>query len=556
MAIEEESKEFKDIQLRQLKALETLADYFNQEAEEKRTKRSHGFLTKLLSILAISLGSLFGAWELAFYLYEQWKISKMADQYAYVAHEIYYEEGNAEVALNLIEKSVDLKGNDPDHRYFHAYLEGMAAVRLLLNLDRPYTKEEYDQVHEALAGANLLETLDDTRVEPYILRGQIYTALEEYDRAKLQLEHAIKVAPDSSFAHLRLAMLHAKQKEFDQAHALIQKVLKLEPDSKWAYLWQGVVLTQERKMDEALKAYDKAIKIDNKFDLAYYNRGWIWLNQRPKDYEKARADFETASVINPDYKEAFYSLGMVYGYQNRYAIAESYMSKALTIDKKFLTAWKWRAIVKEEQKNYDAALEDFNTAITIDPSNADLYVRRGRLLEKMDAYEKALDDLRLAEEMDPQNKKIGLYIGRIFLKLEQAESAIKYYTKAIEIDAEYSEAYQERAQAYLKINDVEKASQDFDQAVITTKYRPERMLLSRGQFNEMQGNLEKALLDYQAASSKAKGKSRAPGYLLEAKLLIKMDKKQEAIPVLEKYLEIMPQDENTLALYMQLKENQ
>ena len=53
---------------------------------------------------------------------------------------------------------------------------------------------------------------------------------------------------------------------------------------------------------------------------------------------------------------------MVYGYQNQYNVAESYLRKAVEIDEKFLTGWKWKGIVNYERKEFELALNDFSEA--------------------------------------------------------------------------------------------------------------------------------------------------------------------------------------------------
>lgn len=543
-----------EVQIKQLDALEQIANYFSKEEQAKRERRAQNIAAKIAGASAVLAGSTVGIWEISLYLHERWEIREMAAEYAQIAENIYYEENNPEVALTFLDKAVDLRGNNANYRFLKAYIEGMAAVRLLLNLDRPYNKQEIDQVHEAMASALLMRSLEPKRPESYILQAQLFTALKEIDRAIPELNKALELDPNNAFAYVRLAMIHAspEKKEWNKALELLDKAISLDKDSKWGYLWKGVVYGYQAQWEPARKFYNIALEKDPRFDLGYYNLAWTYLKEKPKNYELAKINFEKTLKIKPDYKEALYGLAMTYGYQDRYEIAESYLDQAIKIDDQFLTAYKWRAIVKEEQKHYQAAAEDFAYAIGIDPTNSDLYIRRSRLMQKMDNIEQALLDLNFAQEVDPENYRIGLYSGRIYLKQEQYENAVKYYSSAINIKKDYGEAYTERAQAYIKMEALEKAQADLDKAVEVTSYRPERVLMVRAMFLESQEDLEGALADYQMARNKAKSNQQAPIWLAEAKLLQKMERYQEALTAINAYLELKPQDKNAQNLKQEL----
>ena len=244
--------------------------------------------------------------------------------------------------------------------------------------------------------------------------------------------------------------------------------------------------------------------------------------------------------INPSFKEAFYGLGMVYGYQNQYEIATLYLDKAIALDKTFLTAWKWRGIMRVEQANYDPALEDFTKAIELSPSDPELYVRRGRVQEKKGAIQPAVTDLRFAAQLAPNDKKTWLYLGDVFVKVNELDQALTYYKNALNIDPKYSDVYAQIAQVWIKKNDMAKARETFDQAVANATYRPERYLMPRGQFLESQGQLEAALADYRAA--RASNPNLADAWLAEAKLLCQTKDKAGATEAVNKYIELVPTD--------------
>jgi len=525
----------------QTEVLKNIADYFSETQELQRQTRAKRLFFKVVGIISFGIGGVIGSWELGAYLYEDMEVQTLADGYAKVAEAIYYEENNPKVALDFLDKAIELREDNTEYRYLKSYIDGMAIVRVLINLDRPYNQGEMDRAHTAIANAELLKNNEPNKPESYILKGQIYAALKEYDRAIDAFSTALHLNPRHDFALVRIAMVYHKKKQHKEALIFLDKALAIKPDSKWALLWKGKVLGSAlHEWQKSREAYEQALKIDTRFDLGYYNLAWSWLQQKPRNYKNARVNFEKALSINPSFKEAFYGLSMVYGYQNHYEIAKTYLSKSIMLDDKFLTGWKYRAIMNDELGNYQEALNDLNKAIELSPSTVSLFVRRGRIYQKASKLDEAVNDLRFAASIEPNNKRIWLYLGRVFNKIKEYKKAINYFNKAIIIKKNYSEAYIGRAKAYQYLELWDKAEYDFNYAVEVTTYKLEKVFLARGKYFEARHQYLKALKDYRSATDKNKEFSEA--WWLQAELLAKLNKKERAKQAINYYIELKPLD--------------
>ena len=408
-------------------------------------------------------------------------LQKMADRYAEVARRLYYSEGNPEVALPFVDKAIEIDNENPDYIFFRAYVKGMAATGKLLNLSRPFNKQELDQAHQAFAEAVYLQELEPKRPEPYILQGQILAALKDHARAKEAILKAVQLDSSSDFAHLRLAMVQLDEQDVDGAAKSLDRALELNPKSKWAWLWKGVLAHDYRKDKEAARAcYEKALEIDPRFAMALYNLGTTWATGTEKDYAKAREFMQQALRINPDYKEACYQIGMFYGHEDNYPVAKVWMDKAIALDSTFLTAYKWRGIINGEMKKYEDAVRDFNSAIQLDPMNADLYVRRARANERLGRLDDALVDLRFAYDLKPDADRTLLYLGDVYVKAGQGKSAVDYYDRAISIKPTYDDAYAHKADALAGMGQEADALAAIDKAIEVSTYKPERFWLQKG----------------------------------------------------------------------------
>ena len=577
-----------DLLRRQAQAAERIADYLTPQSEERRLTKIRRIASRATIRVVLVIGVVLGAWEFLVWLHGNWEIRTLANNNANVAREIFYRENNPEVAQGFLAKAIELNPNDPSYRFLESYIAGMAAARNLLNLDRPFTKEELDESHEALAKAIFLEQQFPGKPESEILRGQIYAALADYDRAANSIHKAIERvnlydsrnvqgltarvrsevssffdsvgvtvlakfvgdplkrtelgqsrASTLSFAYVRLALIEKQRGQPGLASQHLDKALETDPNSKWAFLWRGIFQAGHGQWDTARENYDKALIIDPRFDLAYYNKAWTYLKERPKQYDAARIMFQRALSVNPDYKEANYGLGMVYGYQNKYDVALRYMSRAVEIDDKFLTGWKWRGIVNDELGDFETALSDFSTAISLDPSNDDLYVRRARVLRKQKSYDVALQDLFLAEDFNLKNHRIPFYIGQIYLDLAQFENAINEFGKAIEMDGNYVEAFIARAGAFEALGNSDDSLNDLNSAIAKVSYRPELAFRARANYFDRMGNPQAAANDFKSA--REANPRDADAWLGEARSLQQLSQIELGKIAINEYLKLKPQ---------------
>ncbi|MBE89802.1 MAG: hypothetical protein CMM76_10240 [Rhodospirillaceae bacterium] len=472
---EQKIQEILTLQARSLSRLENhFAPEVVEEQERRRFQKIRALCVRLTSVIALLATAIVGGMEGGIYLNELWEKRATAEKYAEVGVRVYYDENNIKIGKEFIGKALKLSPNNTEYMYLDAYIDGMAEVRRLLNLDRPYTASELDAAHRAIAKSILLEQQDPQKPESYILQGQIYTALRESGRAKKALSKAISLDPDNDFAIMRLGVVEYGSGQRDKAVELFDKALKLNKESKWAHLWKGIIFSDEKKLDLAKSSFNAALNIDPRFDLALYNLGWVELKTKKRDYAKAEAFFRKTLRVNPSYKEAFYGMGMVYGYQKQYEVAHRYLSKALKIDKAFLTAWKWRGIVNYEMNKLQDAEADFTAGLELDPTNANLLVRRARVSILSKKFENALPDLMFANKLDKRNARTFLYLGQVYVALGQMEPAIESLNKALSINKKYSEAHAALGGIYQKQGDNIKAIEAYQNALDSSSYRRER----------------------------------------------------------------------------------
>ena len=535
-------EDLRDLIALQTAAIKRLEEHFapasQEEIEERRFQRIRNLILRGISIGAIVVSGVLGAWEFGVYLKESWDVRAAAKNYADVGVSLYYEENNVTVAKEFIEKALELSPDNSNFLYLDAYIDGMSEVRRLFNLDRPYNAEELDAAYRAVAKSILLAQQEPGKPEAYILRGQIYAALKENERAISALETAIAIDPRNDFALMRLGVVEYSIGKSDKAIALFDEALEINPQSKWALLWKGITYSESRKLEKARESFTASLEIDPRFDLALYNLAWLHLKGKDKDYPTAERLFRKALAVNPSYKEAFYGLGMVYGYQSQYEIAHGYFTKALDLDGGFLTGWKWRGIVSYEMKNFSEAIDDFTQGLALDPSNADLFVRRARVALLTENYDDALKDLLLAKKFDESSPRTFLYLAQVYRALDRFDPAFEAIAQALDLNPSYADAYSLRADIENSLGQYEKAIDSYRRALGSTNYRQERFVVPMSKILVATGQYKKAFLELDKLASAG---SRAEEVWKDLfSVALKIGKEARAREALAEYVRLAP----------------
>ena len=214
--------------------------------------------------------------------------------------------------------------------------------------------------------------------------------------------------------------------------------------------------------DDALVNLSKAIDLNPNYVDAYFLRGLIYGSQY--DFDKAIADFEKVVELDPSHTDA----------------------KAMHAD-----AYAARGADYALEKNYDKAIADFERAIELDPDKAEFKAAATYFLRGATRYEegdnesafadldRAISDIEKIIELDPDNSEVRIAIREAYLvrgiahfQGENYDRAIADLERAIELENSAADLKEAAAYAYLRRGvshaeggDHDRAIADFNRAV-------------------------------------------------------------------------------------------
>ena len=216
--------------------------------------------------------------------------------------------------------------------------------------------------------------------------------------------------------------------------------------------------------DDALVNLSKAIDLNPNYVDAYFLRGLIYGSQY--DFDKAIADFEKVVELDPSHTDP----------------------KAMHAD-----AYAARGADYALEKNYDKAIADFERAIELDPDKAEFkaavaatyFMRGATRYEEGDNesaftdLDRAISDIEKIIELDPDNSEVRIAIGEAYLvrgiahfqggnydrAIADLERAIELENSAADLKEAAAYAYLRRGVSHAEGGDHDRAIADFNRAV-------------------------------------------------------------------------------------------
>ena len=219
------------------------------------------------------------------------------------------------------------------------------------SLDRPETARDY--FDEALAD-------DPDRVSSLMGRALALVEVDEFDRARSDLTHALNIDSNDAELHALRAEVLVRMSKFEQAERDLVQARELEPDEPdYALQLARLMMVQGRSQDAA-EVIDEAIVDDETALEGLLLRSHIHLLNG--NNEAARADAIRASNNFPDEAFAFVQLAHVQLAVGKSNLAIKAAERAVELDPSLSDSYMVRGAAHHMRGDMEPAREDFDRA--------------------------------------------------------------------------------------------------------------------------------------------------------------------------------------------------
>jgi PQQ-dependent catabolism-associated CXXCW motif protein len=244
---------------------------------------------------------------------------------------------------------------------------------------------------------------------------------------------------------------------------------KLTAQRRFLYHLNRALGYREKGDDNsALADYDAASVLDPESYLVFLGRGSVYQNKGKLDL--ALTNYNAAILRAPKYSYALVGRGEVYAKTGELDRALADFDRAIRINPKDYDAYSGRGGVYLDQGNYDRALADYDAAIRLDSSQAFLYGERAVVHARRGDHGIAIADAQQAVRLEPKTADAHAVLAFAFAKTGDFGRAQSEIDEAFRLGSKNANAFLYRGEIYLLKREPQLALKDFEDALALRPY--------------------------------------------------------------------------------------
>jgi tetratricopeptide (TPR) repeat protein len=343
-------------------------------------------------------------------------------------------------------------------------------------------------------------------LDPIILLGNAYVALNEYDKAEKYYKRYLETQQEISHAdmkdailmvfikarhiayynlgllkeynrelntaeeyflktleetdpfedtYLKLARVYLDQNQIEKSHAYIEKELTLNPDSDRGNLYKAEYLDRTGDRNLAIEYAKKAMELtDSNFEV--FQRAGIYY-QNIGQFDKAIIALERALEISPSFLQGRKRLGEIYYQLGEYGKSQAYYLEYMKGNPGDAEVLNDLANCYFKLKDYPKAEKAYSRALETNEKMNFIYRNLGLTKLHLNKHKEALTLLEKYSESNPEDMEIESAIGLIYCRLKKYGEAIPHFEKYLKFNPRGVDSLFNISECYLNLGYSESA---------------------------------------------------------------------------------------------------
>ncbi|MFC5270078.1 tetratricopeptide repeat protein [Adhaeribacter terreus] len=225
-----------------------------------------------------------------------------------------------------------------------------------------------NRLEAALSSAKAAETKNYRHAELYILMGEIFIIVKQYQQAIDYLNQALKLSSFNEFAYFYKGIVYAESGDTTRAISNFQTAIEQAPEFVEPYNELAKIHTAQRKFGEAHQYIQSGLRFDASNAFLHYNEGVNLVKQNLAD--SAATSFEKALRADTAMYLATYNLGVIAYNKDKYAEAVNYFENGLRYADRLPNLNLLLADSYEKSGRGEEALQQYNVVLQKQPENS------------------------------------------------------------------------------------------------------------------------------------------------------------------------------------------
>jgi tetratricopeptide (TPR) repeat protein len=325
---------------------------------------------------------------------------------------------------------------------------------------------------EALVILEMAEVLDSNDINLYILKTDVYLALDQQDKAVKLLENALLHFKGEERIDLlfELADVYDDYEEFDKIFDCLSLILDQEPINEEA-LYKICFWTDfTGRNEESIRLHKKIIDNYPYCELAWFNLGAAY--QGIKLYEKSIDAYKYALVIDEKFDYAYRNMGDAYIRLRKYKEAIEVLEKVLELSRPEEVIYEALGHCYDRLKNYAQARFYYRKATHMNQSDTKLYYKIARTYINEQQWGQAVKQLELALQVNRSNPDYNLAMGECKMHLGEIKEAIHCFSSVVRSRPKNSAGWEALVCCLYITEFYEEAKEQVEAALKHTESRP------------------------------------------------------------------------------------
>lgn len=384
-------------------------------------------------------------------------------------------------------------------------------------------------------GLDILETLMDSypkREEAYILAARIHTMQNEHEQALEILEKAAVYNPQSIAVEMIKAEVYQAMGEPVLAGNVYKEMLAKDPDNDNIRFILVRHYRDNGHFQEAILELERMLGQNPGDKRIYLALSDIYADLNENDMVLSTLE-KGCSVIENDF-DLIFALAASLLNNGSYSEAEKILEELIISDPghlKALDARKMLAGIYFEKQQYAQSREQLDLLIKRNPLDTEALFFRGRILAGSGDTAGAIQDFRKVLSDEKDNVQAYYYLALCHVQNGEPLTALENLRTALNISPGFIPARLELVRHYARRSEYSKAHEELDRILRNYEHHKEALML-RGEIFAREGDWHRAQ-DVFSMVSDSKPQWAMP-YLFSAEIFLQMDKKNQAVTVLER----------------------
>jgi tetratricopeptide (TPR) repeat protein len=285
--------------------------------------------------------------------------------------------------------------------------------------------------HDALEVLNHAELLDSNDINLYILKTDVYLALDQQEKAVALLENALSLFDGQERIEMlfELADVYDDYEEFDKIFDCLKLILEQDPTNEEA-LYKICFWTDfTGRNDESIKLHQQIIDEHPYSELAWFNLGAGF--QGLKLYEKSVDAYKYAVAIDEKFDYAYRNMGDAYIRLRKYKDAIEALERVLELSRPEDVIYEAIGHCYDRLKNYAQARFYYRKASHLNQEDSKLYFKIACTYINEGQWSTAVKQLQTALQIHRLQPEYNLAMGECKMQMGEFKEAIQYFSNVV-----------------------------------------------------------------------------------------------------------------------------